>query len=74
MWWRWPEDIEVDGECGGGGLKIWKWTESVVEMARRYGSGRRVWWRWSEDMEVDGECDGDGLKIWKWTESVVEVT
>ena len=33
MWWRWPQDIEVDGECGGGGLKILKWTESVAEVA-----------------------------------------
>ena len=32
----WPQDMEVDGECGGGDLKIWKWTESVVEMASRY--------------------------------------
>ena len=50
--------MEVDGECGGDRLKILKWTESVLEMASRYGSGRRVWWRWPEDMEVDRECGG----------------
>ena len=65
--------MEVDGECGGDGLKILKWTESVVEVASRYGSGRRVWRRRPKDMEVDGECGGGGLKIWKWTENVVEI-
>ena len=27
-----PKDMEVDGECDGGDLKIWKWTESVAEV------------------------------------------
>ena len=37
--------MKVDGECGGGDLKIWKWTENVVEVTSIYGSGQRVWWR-----------------------------
>ena len=32
VWWRRPKDMEVDGECDSGDLKIWKWTESVAEV------------------------------------------